>query len=268
MPPLFARWLAIYLRGKMASVKTNHKNSTCDEYRFTIYFPLEPLTNKTQYLYGLFKIENCSVYNVYILKFESAMQTNSPFQLLGRVSNNNDNPGEKNALDLWIDFRYQSNTVQLKTINIAERSVSFNNILLILYVQSLLQSEILKNNINWKNSKSLQDLSDIAKFPIPQKIPTTSRKIDKPDYQISNELKPIVEISQIVNQLHHRFTHLNWLRSAESEFEFYNMVFAIMIDILLGFIFLEFLYSVGGTSWVLQVFSTSFKVFRWILRFY
>ena len=229
---------------------TIHDRSARDR-KVTVVFPTDFLKNGSSgFLYGVTETDcdsNCDV-TIYVTSISERMENdeNPWLKLLGTY---NLPLTDSNKSDVWLELGGKDaklNKLLLENVNILPQ-----NVLLITYDQLLLKSKLLDHNINWTKSKTFQGLKNAVTNPCDKKEEHSSQKFT---------CGPFSLLSKVIHQLHYRYYQWTILNEANTKAEHYNLLYTIFFDFLLGLICLLIFHSVGGPSYAIQSFLTSFKV--------
>lgn len=220
--------------------------------RVYVFVPLQLQAgeNKSGFIHGSVK-HGVNCVSLYVNSVSVEGQTGR-LCLLGSWNNNNEAKPE--SCSHWIQLRSQMpGCIGISSLEVNHTPVSLPDAVLILYDQSLLQSEILDSNIDWRESQCLRELGKLR-----HKNNASSKTVnDANSHQISESF---VNASKVITQLRQRALQFFLWRRTRSELSSLNLLFMVILDLLMGFFFLEVFHSVGGTNKVLEMFLTSVKV--------
>ena len=231
-----------------------------DRGQIFVYFPLSPST-KASLIYGVVK-SNESYYNclnVYVVSFdEDAVHQ---FQPLGMW--NIEDYSNRNTCLCWIHLITENHHPKIESVVADGVHVPLSRVVLVLYDETFLQSEILEQNEDWKNSKCLCELDSLLRL----KHNMSNVKQEKIINQKITE--SVFNHSKVILQLRQRALQWRAWRSSQSELISTNLFLMMLIDLFLGFCFVNVFHSLGGANEVLEMFLESVKVFFQIsIRFF
>nr|SVE76577.1 EOG090X0BA1 [Daphnia longispina] len=222
-----------------------------DQGQIFVYFPLSPST-KSGLIYGVVK-SNESYYNclnVYVVSFEE--DAVHQFQPLGMW--NIEDYSNRNTCSCWIHLITENHHPKIESVAVEGVHVSLSRVVLVLYDETFLQSEILDQNEDWKNSKCLCELDSLLRL----KHNMSNVKQEKIINQKITE--SVFNHSKVILQLRQRALQWRAWRSSQSELISTNLFLMMLIDLFLGFCFVNVFHSLGGANEVLEMFLESVKV--------
>lgn len=215
-----------------------------------VYFPLSP-SSDSSIIYGVVRpTENEDNFmNVYIVSFEK--NSNCKFEPLG-TWNIDDLPNDERSM-CWIRLVKESHYAKIESVTIEGACVPQSRVTLILYDETFLQSEILEQREDWKNSKCLGELGSCLRLK--NNIITKRQEIKNEKVEDS-----IFNHSKVVLQLRQRALQWKAWRRSHSNLVSTNFLWMMVIDLVLGFCFVKMFHSPEGGSEVLEKFLNSVKV--------
>lgn len=220
-----------------------------------VFFPISP-QSKSGLIYGVVKPNenyyNCV--NVYVVSFEK----NDKFVPLGTWNTDESKPNNQST---WIQLITDSYYAKLTSVEIESVRVCPTNVALVLYEETFIQSEILKQNDDFRNSKSLCELDSCLRQK--HKINAIERKVYDEKLSIS-----VVNNCKVVLQLRQRVLQWNAWRKSKSELACNNLLLMMLLDLVLGLCFAKLFHSLGGANEVLEMFLDSVKVLLLLIHFY
>ncbi len=212
-----------------------------------VYFPISP-QSKSGLIYGVVKPNenyyNCV--NVYVVSFEE----DDKFVPLGTWNTVKSKPNNRST---WIQLITESYYAKLTSVEIKGVRVCPSNVALVLYEETFIQSEILKQNDDFRNSKSLCELDSCLRQK--HNINCIERKVY--DKKLSSS---VVNNSKVVLQLRQRLLQWNAWRKSKSEVACNNLLLMMLLDLVLGLCFAKLFHSLGDANEVLEMFLDSVKV--------
>lgn len=215
-----------------------------------VYFPICP-TTESKLVYGAVKTNenyyNCI--NVYCTSFERNQQQ---LDLLGTWNSDEPRPSKQS---IWIHFTTDKPLcTKVESIFIDGVEIPLSRVVLILYDDTFLQSEIMQFNDDWKSSKCLNELCSLLKQKFCGNISRKEQHNEKLTDSVLNN-------SKVVQQLRQRFLQWKtWRNGKQYELAYYNLLLMMLVDLFLGFCFAKLFHSLGGPNQVLQIFLDSLKV--------
>nr|SVE73749.1 EOG090X0BA1 [Daphnia atkinsoni] len=215
-----------------------------------VYFPLSP-SSESSIIFGVVRPrenEDNSM-NVYIVSFEK--NSNCQLEPLG-TWNIDDLPNEDSSI-CWIRLVKESHYAKIERITIEGVCVPQSRVTLILYDETFLQSEILEQREDWKNSKCLRELGSCLRVKNNIIIKRQEIQNEKIEDSIFNH-------SKVVLQLRQRALQWKAWRRSHSHLVSTNFLWMMVIDLVFGFCFVKMFHSPGGGSEVLEKFLKSVKV--------
>ncbi len=228
------------------------ENVNIETCRVLLFLPLKipsfgSKKNRLHSLYGTVRAVPNGL-NVYITSFE---KTTSDLVLLGTLGiSTDDEVAKPSNQPVWIKLNPRCNSAAVVSVNIGNSSAPLRNVTLVLYDTALAESELLMSSIDWKKSQCLSELGSALKA-------TLNKTHTKTEAQ---EPESLTNRSKVIMQLRQRALNLKEWKNSPPGIASNNISLMIILDLILGFIFLSILHSLGGTSQVLETFLSSIKV--------
>lgn len=235
----------------------NHKliteESNSSEFRVFIYFPLEFPYEKTGFLYGeaFFNETDHHIVNIIVTLIKTEInEEDNQLKLVGTLNRKETRPDDKPPF-VWLrldspppEAAENTKIVRLKSVFIGNVSVSLSDSAVILYDGDIVKSELLETNENMENLCRLLSLNGQRK---------------KKNENHAKIVESAFHNSKVLLQFHQRFRQLKSWRNSESEIDYYNLLLMMILDLILGIVALNIVYSIGGASYIVETFLTSFK---------
>lgn len=220
-----------------------------------VYFPICP-SSESDLVYGAVKPNenyyNCV--NVYCTSF----QKNKKLDLLGTWNCVEPKPSKQSKV--WIQFTTDNKLcTKVESVFIDDVKIPLSRVVLILYDDTFLQSQIMQFNDDWTSSKCLSELCSLLRRKHCGDVP----KRGQPHGKLTDS---ILNNSRVVQQLRQRVLQWKtWRNVQQCEMAYYNLLLMMLLDLFLGFCFVKLFHSLGGPNQVLEIFLDSVKVSVWLI---
>lgn len=222
-------------------------------HRLYVFFPVDAVTGHHCLLYGRKKIyhNDPHCHAVYI----TCLHQKGQLCLLGAFNTGEPKPVSQSV---WIQLKAESNCIRIVSAEVDQIQISLREIVLVLYDKSVVKSEVLRKNPNWESSQCLRELGDLLSES--GLLANWDETNSTSSVQPVSTLGSIGQLSKVLLQLQQRVIQFKVWRRSQSEMVLKNLVLMVIVDLLLGFGFLQLFHSIGGTGRMLETFLSSVKV--------
>ena len=216
-----------------------------------VYFPTGCHSRNSCFVYGAVEVTSQCRVDVYVTDVDLQKRCSNDSVSIVGVSNWQEHHTTQSP-NLWLTFNQSSKYPDLSAVVYEAEDIPLHMVSLIMYDESILHSEILNLNLNLTSSVALQKLLT-AKMRKPVSLTVSKQGSLK-------ESLPMIGVSRVFHQLYVRYLNLKEIRKVGSQLQWFNMIFTLVVDFLLGLVLLQMVCSAGGTNYILETLSLSFKV--------